>query len=170
MYIHQVQEGEDMVSVAKMMRTTVKKLLDINPDIKDPTSMQRPREHTNTHPHMHACMHVYTRARSRASAYSHTHFTLHTYLFRPRVGHSQQHVTQQSNAPLASYIAELSHYMRMRTHAHARARAHTHTQKVFIYIQMMHDMHGRLLYTGVKAGGMVCVQPCTDVYFATNKV
>jgi hypothetical protein len=159
-----------MVSVAKMMRTTVKKLLDINPDIKDPTSMHRPREHTNTHPHMHACMRVYTRARSRASAYSHTHFTLHTYLFRPRVGHSQQHVTQQSNAPLASYIAELSHYMRMRTHAHARARTHTHTQKVFIYIQMMHDMHGRLLYTGVKAGGMVCVQPCTDVYFATNKV
>ncbi len=131
MYIHQVQEGEDMVSVAKMMRTTVKKLLDINPDIKDPTSMHRPREHTNTHPHMHACMRVYTRARSRASAYSHTHFTLHTYLFRPRVGHSQQHVTQQSNAPLASYIAELSHYMRMRTHAHARARTHTHTHKKY---------------------------------------
>jgi len=27
-----------MVSVAKMLRTTVKKLLDINPDIKDPAS------------------------------------------------------------------------------------------------------------------------------------
>mmetsp|Transcript_41825 Transcript_41825/g.35147 ORF Transcript_41825/g.35147 Transcript_41825/m.35147 type:complete len:382 (+) Transcript_41825:1-1146(+) len=37
--IYEVQAGEDMISVAKMLRTTVKKLLDINPDIKDPTSV-----------------------------------------------------------------------------------------------------------------------------------
>ena len=91
--IHQVQQGEDMVSVAKMMRTTVKKLLDINPDIKDPTSMQRPREHTNTqlpppiltHARMHARVHTSTTARALVRIY--THFTLHTYIFRPRVRH-----------------------------------------------------------------------------------
>ena len=35
-----MQQGEDLVAVAKMLRTTVKKLLDINPDIQDATMVK----------------------------------------------------------------------------------------------------------------------------------
>lgn len=37
---YEMQQGEDLVAVAKMLRTTVKKLLDINPDIQDATMVK----------------------------------------------------------------------------------------------------------------------------------
>ena len=101
-----------MVSVAKMLRTTVKKLLDINPDIKDPAS--------KCHLCVCVCVCVCVCAPERSSRHEFTH-------------------------ALALILTRTRHVYNV----------------LYAYTSTSSD---------VKAGSMVCVQPCTDIYFATTKV